>query len=200
MQVCNQLELGPKLFQTRRLPRHTTNPRPEHQADLSIYNPGSPPPKTPNQQAPLLLLRFQPSLCVARANQPLLVLFASPNFCSLPSAPSFAVMTKQTAFSAAEDALAAAPAQLHPGRRFTSFPPPSRARGGCRKAAAAQALMDHHHHGAARTAAGSWLDSMVKASTSPRRAELDDWMVRRSRVRKPRVTVFNEFDPTDPGG
>ncbi|GJN10967.1 hypothetical protein PR202_ga29118 [Eleusine coracana subsp. coracana] len=46
-------------------------------------------------------------------------------------------MTKQAAFPAAEDALAAAPA-TQPGRRFTSFPPPSWARGACRKAAAAQ--------------------------------------------------------------
>ncbi|KAK3127751.1 hypothetical protein QOZ80_7AG0577950 [Eleusine coracana subsp. coracana] len=87
-------------------------------------------------------------------------------------------MTKQAAFPAAEDALAAAPA-TQPGRRFTSFPPPSWARGACRKAAAAQVVVDHlaaaaaAASGGARTAAaGSWLDSVVMAS-SPRHA---DWL------------------------
>ncbi|EER97569.1 hypothetical protein BDA96_02G400300 [Sorghum bicolor] len=78
-------------------------------------------------------------------------------------------MTKHTAF-AADDAITAAAGVTspQPGRRFTSYPPPTRARGGCRLAAAA--ARQATDPGAAGVAAGSWPELV------PRHADFDDWM------------------------
>jgi trehalose 6-phosphate phosphatase len=91
-------------------------------------------------------------------------------------------MTKHTAF-AADDAITAAAVTSQPGRRFTSYPPPTRARGGCRVAAAAAAARQATDPGAVVVAVGS-LPELV-----PRHADLDfeNWMVRLSFDLMPRL-------------